>query len=144
MGMDSELHDLFKNYYENYPKWGKNLNGEVSNILYYDRMNSHGFTVNQLSKYVGHYKLPNDRSIEMFLEKGELFAKSKGMFYLRLLPTSKTHFLIRPNREERFFVFKLNSLGDVIGFSLKVKDGLKRFGQETFLKELLSLGLIEK
>lgn len=144
MSKDSEIHALFKKYYDKYTEYSGGMKFIISKLEYYDQMNSHSYQEVYLSKFTGNYSLPKNKIIEVFLEKGELFARSKDMFYTKLVPVGFSKFLFNPDYNNRFIEFNVNSSGEATGLKYIVDKAETRFGQENYLPEMIKLGVIKK
>ncbi len=106
-------YDLYQHITDEIADW-------VLNPLFYDeKAKAAILSSGQLEKYVGTYSLKDKSDVEIFIENGQLFSKSIGQFYLKLVPTSDTHFLPYMQRSNMYQVFEMDGKKNVLGFTIK-------------------------
>ena len=106
-------YDLYQHITDEIADW-------VINPLFYDeKAKAQILSSNQLEKYVGTYSLKDKSDVEIFIEKGQLFSKSVGQFYLKLVPTSDTHFWPYIQRSNMFQIFEMDAKKNVLGFTIQ-------------------------
>lgn len=117
--MDAQIIAIF-NQYELY-QYIKEEIGDwiISPVLFEEKAKSHILSLEQLEKYVGTYYLEGKKDVEIFIEDGELFSKSIGQFYLKLVSTSDTHFWYDSQYLSAYQIFKLDDKNNVIGFTIE-------------------------
>lgn len=117
--MDDQIIEIFKQY-ELY-QYIKDDLGEwsITPIFFDEKAKTHGVSLEQLEKYVGTYHLKDKNDVIVFMEGGELFSKSIGQFYLKLVPTSDTHFWYDSQYLSAYQIFKLDDKNNVIGFTIE-------------------------
>lgn len=117
--MDATIVGLFKQY-DLYQHITDEIADWVLNPLFYDeKAKAQLLSSSQLEKYVGMYRLKDKSDVEIFIENGQLFSKSVGQFYLKLVPTSDTHFLPYMQRSNMYQIFEMDAEKNVLGFTLK-------------------------
>lgn len=106
--------------YELYQYITDEIGDWVINPLFYDeKAKARILSPNQLKKYVGTYSLKDKNDVEIFIENGQLFSKSVGQFYLKLVPTSSTHFWPYMQSLNVYQIFEMDDENNVLGFTLK-------------------------
>ena len=106
-------YDLYQHIADEIAEW-------VINPLFYDeKAKASILSSSQLEKYVGTYSLKDKSDVEIFIENNQLFSKSVGQFYLKLVPTSDTHFLPYMQRSNMYQIFEMDDENNVLGFTLK-------------------------
>ena len=117
--MDDIIVGIFKQY-DLYQYITDEIGDWVINPLFYDEKAKVAIlSSSQLEKYVGTYSLKDNSDVEIFIENGQLFSKSFGQFYLKLVPTSETHFLPYMQRSNMYQIFELDGKKNVLGFTLR-------------------------
>lgn len=116
MSLDVKLNDIVKGL-EAYPNLRPYLKYQIEELLEVDFSKSYKLTHNELTAYVGVYKLTDGRVIEIVLEKGKLFARQKGAFYFELKPISKDAFDFKGPTSNDHLKFKVSSSGEIISLS---------------------------
>ncbi len=115
---DATIVGIFKQY-DLYQHITDEIADWVINPLFYDEKAKEAIlSPSQLEKYVGTYRLKDKSDVEIFIENGQLFSKSIGQFYLKLVPTSDTHFLPYMQRSNMYQIFELDAKNKVLGFTL--------------------------
>ncbi|MEQ8242698.1 hypothetical protein [Fulvivirga sp.] len=109
-------------------------NGEIGDwminpILFGEQAKTHGFSIEQLEKYVGNYQVKDKNDIEIFIENGELFAKSPGQFYLKLVPVSESKFWHNMQHLKDHLTFDVDDNDHVIGFLFQHNGGSLRYNK---------------
>lgn len=117
--MDDAIVAIFKQY-ELYQYITDEIADWVINPLFYDeKAKARMLSSSQLEKYVGTYSLKDKRDVEIFIENGQLFSKSIGQFYLKLVPTSDTHFWPYMQSLNVYQIFEMDDENNVLGFTLQ-------------------------
>lgn len=117
--MDDEIVDIFKQY-DLYQHITDEIGDWVINPLFYDeKAKASILSPSQLEKYVGTYRLKDKSDVEIFIEDNQLFSKSMGQFYLKLVPTSDTHFWPYMQSLNVYQIFEMDDKNNVLGFTLK-------------------------
>lgn len=105
-------YDLYQHITDEIADW-------VINPLFYDeKAKASILSPSQLEKYVGTYGLKDKSDVEIFIENGQLFSKSIGQFYLKLVPTSETHFWPYMQSLNVYQIFEMDDENNVLGFTL--------------------------
>jgi hypothetical protein len=116
--LDDAIVGMFKQY-DLYQHITDEIADWVINPLFYDeKAKAAILSPSQLEKYVGTYSLKDKSDVEIFIENGQLFSKSLGQFYLKLVPTSDTHFLPYIQRSNMYQIFEMDDENNVLGFTL--------------------------
>jgi hypothetical protein len=116
---DDVIVDVFRQY-DLYEHITDEIGDWVINPLFYDdKAKASILSSSQLEKYVGTYSLKDKSDVEIFIEDGQLFSKSLGAFYLKLVPTSDTHFWPYMQSLNVYQVFELDDESNVLGFTLQ-------------------------
>ena len=102
----------------------------INPIFFDEQAKTHGFSTQQLEKYVGNYQMKDENDIEIFIEKGELFAKSLEQFYLKLVPISKTKFWHNMQHLNDSLTFDVDDNDRVIGFTLPHNGGSLKYSKQ--------------
>jgi len=144
ISQDKLIKQLFKDNYERYPEYGKDLTHNVRAIQYSIRLETNQREIEQMQEYVGHYQLLNKSVVEVIIEGQYLIARSEGMFYYLLAPISKDTFEFGWHFPDRNFKFVRDEKSDVIGFKVNLPENVTRFGQETSLEYLKGIDLVER
>ena len=117
--MDDVIVDIFKEY-DLYEHITDEIGDWVINPLFYEeKAKSSVLSPRQLEKYVGTYSLKDKSDVEIFIEDGQLFSKSFGEFYLKLVPTSATHFWPYMQSLSAYQIFELDEENNVMGFTIQ-------------------------
>jgi hypothetical protein len=117
--MDDTIVGIFKQY-DLYQHITDEIADWVINPLFYDeKAKASILSPSQLEKYVGTYSLKDKSDVEIFIENNQLFSKSVGQFYLKLVPTSDTHFLPYMQRSNMYQIFEMDDKKNVLGFTIK-------------------------
>lgn len=140
---DSIVRDLFKDNYERYPDYGRDLSAPVRAALYGARLKKGRQSDDHLSTYAANYMLPDGEQVEVFLEDGHLFARSLGLFYYLLAPVSEDRFQISWYRH-RYIEFSRDEQGRIAGFRIVLAAADTRYGQEQILSTLRDIELIKR
>lgn len=116
---DDAIVDIFKQY-DLYQYIKDEIADWVINPLFYDeKAKASILSSSQLEKYVGTYSLKEKSDVEIFIENGQLFSKSVGQFYLKLVPTSDTHFWPYMQSLNVYQIFEMDDENNVLGFTIK-------------------------
>lgn len=116
---DEVIVGIFKQY-DLYQHITDEIGDWVINPLFYDqKAKEQILSPNQLKKYVGTYSLKDQSDVNIFIENGQLFSKSFGQFYLKLVPTSDTHFWPYMQSLNVYQVFEIDDNNNVLGFTLR-------------------------
>ncbi len=117
--MDDTIVGIFKQY-DLYQHITDEIGDWVLNPLFYDeKAQEKILSSSQLKKYVGTYSLKDKSDVEIFIENGQLFSKSVGQFYLKLVPTSDTHFWPYMQSLNVYQIFEMDDKNNVLGFTLE-------------------------
>jgi len=117
--MDDTIVAMFKQY-DLYQYITDEIADWVINPLFYDeKAKTPILSSSQLEKYVGTYSLKDKSDVEIFIENGQLFSKSVGQFYLKLVPTSDTHFWYNMQRLNVYQIFEMGDKNNVLGFTIE-------------------------
>lgn len=141
---DSEINELFKVNYERYPEYGKDLSHNVRAALYGIKLENKKDNIENLVKYTGQYKLPNNQIIDVFLKDKNLFAKSKGAFYYLLTINSPNTFEFGWYSPIRTIEFVIDNESSVSGLRFNLADEDDRYGQEVALKYLRKIPFVKR
>ena len=116
---DAIIVDIFKQY-DLYEYIKDEIADWVINPLFYnEKAKASILSSSQLEKYVGTYRLKDKSDVEIFIENGALFSKSVGEFYLKLVPTSDTHFWPYMQNLHVYQIFEINDENQVLGFTIE-------------------------
>ena len=116
--MDNVIVGIFKQY-DLYQYITDEIADWVINPLFYDeKAKASILSSSQLEKYVGTYSLKGKSDVEIFIENSQLFSKSVGQFYLKLVPTSETHFCPYMQSLNVYQIFEIDKENKVLGFTL--------------------------
>jgi glyoxylase-like metal-dependent hydrolase (beta-lactamase superfamily II) len=116
--MDNVIVGIFKQY-DLYQYITDEIADWVINPLFYDeKAKASILSSSQLEKYVGTYSLKGKSDVEIFIENSQLFSKSVGQFYLKLVPTSETHFWPYMQSLNVYQIFEIDKENKVLGFTL--------------------------
>jgi len=117
--MDEAIIGIFKQY-DLYQHITDEIADWVINPLFYDEKAKNSIlSSSQLEKYVGIYSLKDKSDVEIFIENSQLFSKSVGQFYLKLVPTSDTHFWPYMQSLNVYHIFEMDDKKNVLGFTIK-------------------------
>lgn len=117
--MDDQIVAIFKQY-DLYQYIADDVKDWVINPLFFDeKAKTHGFSFKQLERYVGTYSLKGKNDVAVFMEDGELFSKSIGQFYYKLVPTSSTHFWYDIQNLSVYTIFKMDDENNVLGLTIE-------------------------
>lgn len=117
--MDDAIVGIFKQY-DLYQHITDEIADWVINPLFYDeKAKAQILSSSQLEKYVGTYSLKDKSDVEIFIENSQLFSKSVGQFYLKLVPTSDTHFWYSMQRLNNYQIFEMDDENNVLGFTIE-------------------------
>jgi len=117
--MDDAIIGVFKQY-DLYPYIADEIGDWIINPLFFDEQDkAHNFSFKQLEKYIGPYCLKNKSDVEIFIEDGELYSKSVGQFYFKLVPTSDTHFWYNIQNLSVYQIFKMDDGNNALGFTIE-------------------------
>jgi len=144
ISIDNEINELFKVNYERYPEYGKDLSHNVRAALYGIKLANKKNNNESLVKYTGQYNLPNNQTIDVFLEDGNLFAKSEGAFYYLLTMNSPDTFEFGWSSPIRTIKFVKNDSSKISGLTFNLAEDDDRYGQETALKYLREIPTIKR
>jgi hypothetical protein len=144
ISQDKVINKLFKDNYELYPEYGRDLSGNVRAVQYSQRLEKNKNLIENMQEYVGSYELPNQKVVEVFIEGEYLFARSKGLFYYLLAPVSKDTFEFGWHFPDRSVKFIRNKQSKIEGFSVNLPEGDVMFGQSISLKYLKDVDLIKR
>ena len=143
ISQDAFIQTLFKDNYERYPEYGKDINFVVRAALYGERLKNSNMSSDEQAAYVGTYELPNGKLVEVLQEGRHLFARSEGLFYYLLAPRAKDQFEISWTRD-RTISFTRDDAGNIQGFRVNMAADDERYGQEQILKYLRTVDLVKK
>jgi len=144
MGQDKLIKQLFKDNYERYPEYGRDLTNNVRAIQYSLRLEKNQDNIEKLQEFVGHYQLPNKSVVEVFIEGQHLFARSEGAFYYLLAPIVQDTFEFGWHFPDRNFSFLRDEKSKVIGFNVNLPEGDNKFGQDISLEYLSEVELVKR
>ena len=117
--MDDAIVGIFKQY-DLYKHITDEIADWVINPLFYDeKAKTSILSASQLEKYVGTYSLKDKSDVEIFIEDNQLFSKSVGQFYLKLVPTSDTHFWPYMQSLNVYQIFEMDDENNVLGFTIE-------------------------
>jgi hypothetical protein len=117
--MDDVIVGIFKQY-DLYQHITDEIADWVINPLFYDeKAKEPMISSDQLGKYVGTYSSKDKSDVEIFIENSQLFSKSVGQFYLKLVPTSDTHFWPYMQNLSVYQIFEMDDENNVLGFTLE-------------------------
>ena len=117
--MDEIIVGIFKKY-ELYQYITHEIADWVINPIFYDaKAKEQILSASQLKKYVGTYSLKDKSDVEIFIENGQLFSKSLGQFYLKLVPTSETHFWPYMQSLNVYQIFEMDHNKNVLSFTIR-------------------------
>ena len=117
--MDDAIVGIFKQY-DLYQYITDEIADWVINPLFYDeKAKALILSSSQLEKYVGTYRLKDKSDVEIFIENSQLFSKSVGQFYLKLVPTSDTHFWPYMQSLNVYQIFEMDDENNVLGFTIE-------------------------
>lgn len=117
--MDDVIVGIFKQY-DLYQYITDEIGDWVINPLFYDeKAKAQTLSSSQLEKYVGTYNLKDKSDVEIFIENNQLFSKSVGQFYLKLVPISETHFWPYMQSLSVYQIFEMDDKNNVLGFTIK-------------------------
>ncbi|OAD90730.1 hypothetical protein A7A78_14275 [Aequorivita soesokkakensis] len=108
MSLDAKLNDIVKDL-EAYPNLKPFLIYHIQELLEVDFSKDFTLTPNELTAYVGVYKLSDTRVIEIVFEEGKLFARQEGVFYFELKPINKNTFDFKGPTSDDHLKFYLSS-----------------------------------
>jgi len=141
---DQSINKLFKDNYERYPEYGRDLSGSVRAVQYSIRLDKNMHNDENIQEYVGSYELPNNKIVEVFIEGKHLFARSKGAFYYLLAPISKDTFEFGWHFPDRTVQFIRDKNFIIKGLTVNLPENDNMFGQNLSLKYLKQVGLIKR
>jgi glyoxylase-like metal-dependent hydrolase (beta-lactamase superfamily II) len=144
ISQDELIQQLFKDNYERYPEYGRDINHSVRSVLYSTRLEINKEQFDNLQEYVGNYELPNKSVVEVFIEDEHLFARSLGSFYYLLAPKSQDTFEFGWHSSDRIVKFSKNNEGGIIGMNFILSENDTRFGQEISLEYLKKIQFIKR
>jgi glyoxylase-like metal-dependent hydrolase (beta-lactamase superfamily II) len=144
ISQDKSINKLFKDNYERYPEYGRDLTGSVRGVQYSIRLEKNKGDIESMKEYVGTYELPNKKIVEVFTEEGHLFARSKGLFYYLLSPISKDTFEFGWHFPDREIKFLRNKKSKIKGITVNLPVDDVKFGQNISLKYLKKVDLIKR
>lgn len=117
--MDDQIVAIFKQY-DLYQYIADEVKDWIINPLFFDeKAKMHRFSFKQPERYVGIYSLKGKNDIAVFMEGGELFSKSIGQFYYKLVPTSSTHFWYDIQNLSVYTIFKIDDKNKVLGLTIE-------------------------
>lgn len=119
---DKKVHEILQDL-DAYPRFKKYIISKVKSMIESDFIKSIPLSLKELKNYVGVYQLNNDRTIEVVLEKGRLFAREKGAFIFELTALSKTKFDFKSNTRNDYLTFQFAKNGKVISLQTVLQEG---------------------
>jgi|GEM_PF-1993837 len=141
---DTVIDELFKENYERYPEYGKDLSHNVRAALYGIKLKTEKNNSQSLVKYTGQYRLPNNKIIDVVVKGEHLFAKSKGAFYYLLTPNSTNIFEFGWSSPIRTIEFIKDDKSQISGLKFNLAKDDNRYGQDVALKYLREIPLIKR
>lgn len=118
---DEEVVAILKSY-ELYPYIVTEISDWVINPVFFEEQDKKKvLSLKDLEKYVGIYTHKDKNDVEIFIEDGELYSRSLGAFYMKLVPVSATHFWYNEQDLNQHQVFEMDNESQIKGFTIHQK-----------------------